>query len=504
MKFKVTKYSRLHPLTAFKPFFSVSSQDNEPKRKFFGQKPLKLSMKVKSALSIAIVVIMLVSIFAFLPKGSVVVSSAPQSSDVPVASPNGTPQRTSNPTSSGSNPLANIANAISSISNAASQIINPRTPGVIESAQTMNSAVWRAVAVNAWNFFQPGTGVDANTGLPRSGGTDAPYFTDWDLGVYIQAVIDANKTGLIGMDGAWTASARLEKIVSFLENRPLNSYNYPFWFYQAKDGMSYKANSDLETGAVDGVDTGRLFVALNNLRIFNSSLTSRINNIVLYGQNFNRSNFVALVPSIKADSLTSTSIYAYYVESGFASFWPNELSGAPNQILTNILSSGNATTPEGISLPLSSILGDPLLCSVFDLGNNSQLMAITRQVYLAHEAYYNATGQYRAFSEGASLSDHWLYEWVVLPDNRTWVIDGNSSNYDVSPVIYTKISMGFLAIYNTTFARNMAIYLEQNLPDPVKGYSEGVDESGSQLTGVGLNTNGLILGAAKYAILNNP
>jgi hypothetical protein len=170
-----------------------------------------------------------------------------------------------------------------------------------------------------------------------------------------------------------------------------------------------------------------------------------------------------------------------------------------------MLSSGNVTT-YGVSLPLASILGDPLLYSVFELNNNnSQLMAITRQVYLAHEAYYNATGKYRAFSEGGTLSSHWAYEWVVLPDNRTWtILDEKSSNYDISPIIYTKISLGFLAIYNTTYAHDMAVYLEQNLPDPTKGYCEGVDESGAQLIGLGVNTNSLIIEAANYAIQNNP
>jgi hypothetical protein len=459
-------------------------------------------MKVKSVLSICIIVIMLVSVFVFLPKGNNVAPDVPQSSDVPVASPNATPQRTTNPTK-GSNPFSDIANAIAGMSNAASQILNPKTPGLIESAQTMNSTVWRAIAANAWNYFQPGTGVDANTGLPYGGSTDAPNFTDWDLGCYIQAVIDAQKIGLIGADGAWNSSQRLEMVVTFLETRDLNSTTgYPFWFYQAKDGKDYHASSDLASDPVDVTDTGRLFVALNNLRLYNSSLAPRINAIVTGPGN--RSDFSALVPGIKADSLTSTNIYSYYINSGFASFWPNQLSFAPSQILTNILSSGNTTTPEGISLPLSTILGDPLLCSVFELGNNSQLMAITRQVYLAHEAYYNATGQYRAFSEGASLSDHWLYECVVLPDNQTWVVDGRSSNYDVSPVIYTKISIGFLALYKTTFTRNMAIYLEQTLPEPLKGYSEGVEESGEPLTGIGCDTNSLILGAANYAILNNP
>ena len=179
---------------------------------------------------------------------------------------------------------------------------------------------------------------------------------------------------------------------------------------------------------------------------------------------------------------------------------------SPSTILNNIFSAGNVTTYGNVSLPEASISCDPLLCSVFELNSNdSRLMALANQVYLAHEAYYNATGQYRAFSEGSSLTTQWVYEWVVYPDGRTWVVlDISGQNLSITPVIYTKVAMGFLAIYNTTFAKNMCVYLENALPDPTQGYSEGVDESGTPLTVVIHNTNGLILDAALYAIQNNP
>ncbi len=50
----------------------------------------------------------------------------------------------------------------------------------------------------------------------------------------------------------------------------------------------------------------------------------------------------------------------------------------------------------------------------------------------------------------------------------------------------------------------MVVYLEWALPDPVHGYSEGVDEAGNQLTSAGSNTNGLIIGAARYALQIHP
>ena len=72
------------------------------------------------------------------------------------------------------------------------------------------------MAANAWKYFQPGVGVDSTTGLPYAG---PPILTDWDLGVYVQAVIDAQKLGLIATNGTWGFNARMDKVLTFLETR---------------------------------------------------------------------------------------------------------------------------------------------------------------------------------------------------------------------------------------------------------------------------------------------
>jgi hypothetical protein len=67
-------------------------------------------------------------------------------------------------------------------------------------------------------------------------------------------------------------------------------------------------------------------------------------------------------------------------------------------VFNNINSSqkiGTVTT-YGVSLPNASISSEPLLCSVFELNNNPKLMDLSKQVYLAHEAKYNAKGVYIA------------------------------------------------------------------------------------------------------------
>jgi hypothetical protein len=133
-------------------------------------------------------------------------------------------------------------------------------------------------------------------------------------------------------------------------------------------------------------------------------------------------------------------------------------------------------------------------------------MALARQVYLAHEAFYNAIGEYVAFSEGNSVANGFIYEWLVSPDGDTWkIMNADQSSYlDINPIIYNKVAFSFLALYNTTFARNMVVYLEQSLPTPTNGYSDGADNSGNLVSAVGSNTNGLILDAATYAIQKNP
>lgn len=466
---------------------------------------LRLSKKASMIITIGIIVVIFVSLFALLPKPQLgtKATTLPQSSANPLATtttaPTSPPKNNENPNSNAGQTALNVTQLIPKTVNI------PKTPGLIETSQTVNTKVWNQTAANAWSYFQPNIGVDNFTGLPYAADTFTE-FTDWDLGVYIQAVIDAQKLNLTTAGGDWGSSARLEKVITFLETRPLNNYSYPYQFYDATTG-NYSADSSNEVA--DWADTGRLFVALNNLRNFNTSFANRINNIVLNGtaDPNGGSNYAALVPGILNSSLKDVSTYSYYVYSGYASFFPS-LASVPNRIMTNILSNGTVTTYGNVSLPNAAISCDPLLCSVFELNNSDpRLLALMQQVYLAHEAYAQETGVYQAFSEGNSPANGFLWEWVVLPNGVTWAIQdqstlGTNSYLGINAVVYNKVAISFLALYNSSFARNLVIYLERALPEPEYGYYDGVDNSGVQVMDLGSNTNGLILDAATYAIVN--
>ena len=378
------------------------------------------------------------------------------------------------------------------------------TLGMLESRQVINAVFWKSVASNAWAYFQPGVGVDLNTGLPYASGVDFKAFTDWDLGVYIQSVIDAQEIGLISTGGVWGSNARLEKVLTYLETRPLNqTTSYPFWFYDATNGKDYHPLSDTATDNVDVVDTGRLFVSLNNLKAYNPEWSDRIDNFV-YNTYGNRSNYAALVSGLE-NTDSSNGMYGYYFVSGYADFWPQQLGDVPNGILTNIMNSPTVTT-YNITLPTAPISCEPLLSAVFELNsNNGELMDLMDQVYLAHQASYNATGQYVAYSEGNSFTSNFIWEWVVgpPPDSKPWEITTtNNSVYTGNPILYDKVAFGFLALYDSTFARNLTINILQKLPAPTNGFSDGADSAGQVVPGLGSNTNGLILDAARYALTN--
>lgn len=354
-------------------------------------------------------------------------------------------------------------------------------------------AYWLRLANNAWNFFQPGIGVESATGL-HSAGLGYHYFTDWDLGVYIQATIDVSKLGILVKTGTYGADWRFDKVLTFLETRELAWNGAPYAWYDPNNGQRYG------DGLQNACDAGKLLMALQNLRVYRSDLASRINNIV-----YTRTNYAPHQQEV--DGLTGrVNIYDYYVASGFAGFWPDRFNSVANAAIASI-SSASTVTSNGVKLPVSILNGEGVLHSVFELAPNAKLTQLAQTFYSAHEARYIATDKFVAFSEGNTGLDNpsYIYEWVVYSDGRTWIIK-NPSESDVSftPIVYFKTAVGLLALNSTDFTRNMVSFVSSRLPSPTYGYQDGVDDNGRIVTTTTDKTNGLIIEAARYAINNLP
>ncbi len=386
-----------------------------------------------------------------------------------------------------------------------------------------SQAYWLNLANNAWNYFLPGEGVDPNTGL-HSNTLGSNEFTDWDLGSYVQAIVDADKLGLSNPQG-WDADSRLNMVLTFLEQRPLiddpgkpdNGMPYVWYSSQFLEDTDQYQNIGNDTQVA--WDAGNLLLALKNVEDYGptSYLTPRINEIV-----YNITNYEPEAQTAASVVNGEPDVYSYYLALGFASFfdnftWPDgfvaNYTSEAETILNNIVTSPQVPLDQtyGVPLPEANILLEPLILSIFNVQNpDPTLLNLTKEVYLAQEARYNATGNYTAFTEGgvseaeANSYSGYVYEWVVNSDGETWYeqITPNCGTLD-APIIYLKAAVSFLALYDTPYAQNMVNYLIANTPEPVYGYYSGVDENGQLDIDLADKTNSIIISAARYALDNN-
>jgi hypothetical protein len=346
---------------------------------------------------------------------------------------------------------------------------------------------WMALAENAWEYYQPGKGVNAQTGL-HGAGLNYPYFTSWDLGTYIQAIIDARKLGILQQDGQWGFDDRIDKILTFLNTRNLTTQGVPYLTYDSRTGQPYGNTPTFS------IDEGKLYMALYNLKLLRPDLAQDIDYIVKV-----RNNNTALI-SDPEKSAGSTDFYVYYVASAFKAFGFEGWNNVPSSILNTIVSQQNVSA-YGVQLPTAHISNEPLLLTFFDINpQDPKFTWLLSQVNLAQEARYNATGYYTAFSEGnTGLGDPtYVYEFTVDYDGSTFI-----TKPAITPIAYLKVAVGFDVIFSTEYTNSMVDYLLRTLPASSNGYQEGVDENGRIVDVIIDRTNGLIMSAARYAIENN-
>jgi hypothetical protein len=364
-----------------------------------------------------------------------------------------------------------------------------------------SSDFWLSLGRDAWSYFQVGVGVDSGTGLAKNN-AGSNEFTDWDLALYIQAILDAEKLGILGSSGVWGANDRLDKVLAFLENRPLMWDGLPYLMYSSGTG---KNSTDIQQVATDA---GCLFVSLKNVEVAKPDLKQRIDNIVYNITNYERRRVsVDILLGQLEKGTREPNVYDYYVTCGFAGFWPERFSNEADAIL-NLTVSGPKVNYNGVNLPAAKITSEPLLMGIFNFAQpDARLIELSKQAYLAQEARFNVTGKYTAFSEGPTDSGVFAYEWVATNDGRMWVVqtgDSNDVDTDVSmtPIVYFKAAMGFLAIYNTSYAQDMVQFLLKQVPYP-GGFGLDVDENGRVIQMAADVSNGLIVSAARYAVSNN-
>lgn len=368
----------------------------------------------------------------------------------------------------------------------------------IADAQSNSSDFWLNLGRDAWSYFQPGVGVDSGTGLAHNN-AGSNEFTDWDLALYVQAILDAEKLGIVSSNGTWGANDRLNKVLTFLETRPLMNDGLPYATYYSTTGKNSANRDQVAT------DAGCLFVSLKNVETAKPELKQRIDYIVYNVTNYERGKVA--IDNLLGDIQRGPTMYDHYVAYGFACFWPERFSSKAVALLNYSLSRP-VVDCYGINLPSTEITMEPLLLELFNIAQPDQrIIELSKNAYLAQEARFNMTGKYTAFSEGGTDSGVFVYELIVSSDGRTWVLQTIDSSFgktiiSITPIVYLKAATGFLALYNTPYAQNMVEYLLKAVPNN-GGFGLGVDENGRVIAMVPDVGNGLIVSAARYAVSKN-
>ena len=366
----------------------------------------------------------------------------------------------------------------------------------------MSKDDWINLARLAWNYYKPGVAVEYSTGLHHAG-KDWPYFTDWDLGTYILAILDAEKLGLISRDGEWGSTYRLNKIISFLKTRRLTDEGIPYLWYDSRNGEPWG------TTPTNPSDSGRLLVALHRLRLERPEYRDDIEYIVKV-----RTNYAAIASS---NAWGGPNPYYYYAALGFKYFGFDQYEPVKRILegFKEALNTSERVLVEDIDLPKMHLTMEPIIHLYFETEYDPMIEHLLFNTYLAHYNRYNRIGELLAFSEGNTGLDDpsYVYEWMVVPNGDTWVITKpDGTRVDISPISYLKVAISFHAIYPSEYTVNLLNmifqafeeYYRNNPGDPCKnyacGYMEGVDLNGRVVHLIIDRTNGLVLEAARYAV----
>ena len=401
---------------------------------------------------------------------------------------------------------------------------------------------WCSRAGIAWKYFQPGVGWNPRTGLSYDS-SNFHYFTLWGLASYVLALVAAQQI-LPNSFGSYTFETRVDKILDFIDPALNPSFRdstqVPYLVFNADTrapdtGLRAHERCGLWPSAYLPVHTEELPDELGYSGYANYA--NRLNTLVT-NQN--------IVAGVRALAHVGSDIYAYYVAQGFR-LWPGFASQSTtetnfyNQVMNGpfvnpSLMYGVSGIPSGMQIlsevQLNAIMELNGIPEVTESPTNawSALYTLAGRVMQVQWNRWAQTGKLTAWSEGALMYDNgnswapgFVYQNIVDPTKGTWVITDPSdqrvilwtqtsggtgyNGYDTThlPIVFTKVGLGFQAVYGDNAFTAALVSALGNKNDPNKGFKEGVWEGDLGFINGALNvqTNEAILSAAAYKLLKD-
>ena len=357
----------------------------------------------------------------------------------------------------------------------------------------------------AWDFIadhtNPRTGLVAATpGYPNA--------TTWDIASAMGAIHSANRLGIIDRD---EYRERMTRLLETLVSLPLYDSAAYHKIYAVANGRMVDGGGRVDSRgyAWSATDLGRFLVWLAIIRENDpelAPLTRRIaarmdySRIVrdgyLYGEDGNRR-----YPSFQEGRVG----YEQYIARGFE-LWGHDVApaldphmhGRPVEVMGHELLEDERG--------YDRIVSEPFVMLGLELGWDSVMAPLARNVLAVQRARWEETGQVTIASEDAiDVPPNYFYYYCVYCNGEAFVIDTHTPGQTVSGPrwVSTKNAFGWHALLPGEYTE-LAFETVQAARGR-DGWSSGVFERSGRSTGTrDINTAALILESALYVKLGRP
>lgn len=376
-------------------------------------------------------------------------------------------------------------------------------PLAVAAPRAPDEAEMQAAAV-AWRYFS--NNISAETGLVAS--VDGyPSTTMWETGALIDAVVAAERLGLITAD---EAGARLARTLDSLSRLPLTSAGLPNKAYDIRSlqMVTYK-NEPTETGiGWSALDIGRLLAALDVAERAHPDLAGKVQRL-LAGWN-------------TAELLSGGELIGGNIKNGALDMHQEGRIGyeqyAAKAMLAQALDAtaamdltGQLAVRDVSGLPVpgdtrlnrnmvpSLTTSEPYLLDGLEFGFDTRSQLFASQVYRAQERRFDETGILTAVSEGHIDAAPYFAYGTVWGGGQPWaVLTSDGQRLDSKRTVSTKAAFGWDALFDTAYTGRL-VGSVADLAVPDRGWMEGRYElDGTPNTSITANTNATVLAAIAF------
>ncbi|MGY6529689.1 MAG: DUF3131 domain-containing protein [Cyanobacterium sp.] len=407
-------------------------------------------------------------------------------------------------------------------------VINPRGSVDVEpiafiegdfggSCYPINHNLWdeetRQIARRAWQYFE--SHYEPRTGLV-SDRTDVRATSLWGMGDYLMALQAAESLDIISNE---VFEERVRMFLGALQKLPLFAGELPHRGYNVRtlQPVDYANNNVSGIGnGWSGLDIGRLFIALHDLKSCYPRYSQSIDSILLDWSYLrviqNRRVHSAIALERENQNLTRVYPnnfigYQEIAEKGFQ-LWGFDINNSNRQY--------RKIEVEGIPLPIAPqtvtsntlpdnnrLISSPLLQYGLYFGLESPLKPHIEGILKAETQRYQRTGRLSASDTSLiSSTPHVIHSTIIGNDNQPWAV---LSDQEILPaeqrIVSTSSAFAYHALFpNNDYTRQLRESVK-NAYDDNLGYGEGIREvNGEQVRGFSAKTNSLILQSLLYHV----